>query len=269
MVPDERAGEEASRSGGRRREPWRSGAPRGPGGGQRPRRRSSRGRASAGPKRPELPAALEPDVPRSVVRELQRNAREPDAVAKALTLAADAIQADEPEGALPYLEWAKSAALRSPSVREALGVARYLAGDWQGALLELQAYRRLSGRNDQNHLIADCLRGLGRPPAKVAELVREMDREGSERVAEGAIVWASAVADHGDAGAGRTLLRRYLETLPTTQPPEPYELRLWYVAGDLAERDGDARDAERWFRRVTRADPDAFDARERLSALES
>lgn len=192
------------------------------------------------------------------------------AVAKALTLAAEAIEADEPETALPYLEWAKSMALRSPSVREALGVARYLSGDWSGALLELQAYRRFTGRNDQNHLIADCLRGLGRQPGKLAELVREMDvgRDGAERVAEGAIVWASALADHGDPGAGRAVLQRYLETLPTTSSPEPYELRMWYVAGDLAERDGDPQAAEQWFRRAAQADPHAFDVTERLAALE-
>lgn len=205
------------------------------------------------------------------MRELQRNAKDPLAVAKALTLGSEAIEADEPEAALPYLEWAKSAAPRSPSVREALGVARYLTGDWSGALLELQAYRRFTNRNDQNHLIADCLRGLGRPPAKVAELVREMDidRDGAERVAEGAIVWASALGDHGDLGGGRAVLRRYLEVLPVTNPPQPYELRMWYVAGDLAEHDGDPRDAQQWFQRLARVDPDAFDVAERLTALES
>lgn len=192
------------------------------------------------------------------------------AVAKALTLAAEAIEADEPETALPYLEWAKSMAPRSPSVREALGVARYLSSDWSGALLELQAYRRFTGRNDQNHLIADCLRGLGRPPGKLAELVREMDvgRDGPERVAEGAIVWASALADHTGPGTGRAVLQRYLETLPATNSLEPYELRMWYVAGDLAERDGDPQAAEQWFRRVAQADPHAFDVAERLAALE-
>ncbi|MDP8928568.1 MAG: tetratricopeptide repeat protein [Actinomycetota bacterium] len=205
------------------------------------------------------------------MRELKRSAKDPVAVAKALTLATEAIEAGEPETALPYLEWAKSMALRSPNVREALGVARYLAGDWSGALLELQAYRRFTGRKDQNHLIADSLRGLGRPPGKMAELVREMDvdRDGPDRLAEGAIVWASALADHGDPGAGRAVLHRYLEALPATSSPEPYELRMWYVAGDLAERDGDPRGAEQWFRRLARVGPRVFDVTERLAALES
>lgn len=188
-----------------------------------------------------------------------------------MTLASESVEADEPEAALPYLEWAKSMAPRSPSVREALGVARYLAGDWSSALLELQAYRRFTNRNDQNHLMADCLRALGRPPAKVAEVVREMDvdRDGADRVAEGAIVWASALGDHGDPGGGRAVLRRYLEVLARTTPPEPYELRMWYVAGDLAERDGDSREAQQWFQRLAREDPGAFDVAERLAALES
>ncbi|MDQ4130359.1 MAG: tetratricopeptide repeat protein, partial [Actinomycetota bacterium] len=64
------------------------------------------------------------------------------------------------------------------------------------------------------------------------------------------------------------VLRRYLEMLPSAEPPEPYELRMWYVAGDLAERDGDPGEAERWFARLLAADPDAFDASERLAAIE-
>ncbi|MFN2557067.1 MAG: tetratricopeptide repeat protein [Nitriliruptorales bacterium] len=188
-----------------------------------------------------------------------------------MTVASRAMEEDEPEAALPYLEWAKSSAPRSPSIREALGVARYLAGDWSGALLELQAYRRFTNSTDQNHLIADCLRGLGRPPSRVAEVIRAMDvgRDGAERVAEGAIVWASALADSGDPGGGRAVLRRYLDILPNATPPEPYELRMWYVAGDLAERDGDVREAQRWFERLALADPQAFDASERLAALGS
>ncbi len=234
-----------------------------------PPRRAARSEAVTKTPKPRLPAELEPDLPAGVVREIQRQAKDPVAVAKAMTLASQAIEEDEPAAAVPYLEWAKSSAPRSPSIREALGVARYLTGDWSGALLELQAYRRFTNRNDQNHLIADCLRGLGRPPAKVAELIRDMGvgRDGAERVAEGAIVWASALADHGDPAAGRAVLRRYFEIVPTADPPQPYELRMWYVAGDLAERDGDTREAERWFGRVARVDPHTFDATERLAAL--
>jgi hypothetical protein len=76
--------------------------------------------------------------------------------------------------ALEALAWAKHQAPRVAPVREAYGVACYLDGDWAKALTELQAYRRMTGRNDQNHLIADSLRGLGRDPSKVAEPVEEL-----------------------------------------------------------------------------------------------
>src|SRR5437879_5456383 len=50
---------------------------------------------------------------------------------------------------------AKSLAPRSGSVRELLGVALYRADQYRDALQELQAYRRMTGRLDQTHLIAD------------------------------------------------------------------------------------------------------------------
>src|SRR5439155_466722 len=58
---------------------------------------------------------------------------------------------------------AKELAPRSGAVREVLGMALYRAGRFQEALRELQAYRRLTGRLDQNHLIADSHRALGAP----------------------------------------------------------------------------------------------------------
>ena len=51
----------------------------------------------------------------------------------------------------------------------------YGLGRWQEALTELKAYKRISGRPDQNHLIADSLRGLGRP-ADAVPLAEEVLR---------------------------------------------------------------------------------------------
>ena len=47
----------------------------------------------------------------------------------------------------------------------------------------------------------------------------------------------------------------------------PFHLRLWYVTGDVLERDGRRGEAAEEFRRVVRYDPHAFDAAERLAAL--
>lgn len=218
---------------------------------------------------------MDADLPRSVWGDVRRNARDPDDVARALRLATDAIEGGDPASAIPYLEWAKEDAPRATSVRETLGIARYHLEEWPAALSELQAYRRMSGRNDQNHLIADCLRGLGRETEQIAEAVQPMDvdEDGPDRVAEGLIVWASALADDGDPTAGRAVLARMqgdaidAPSGPPPDEPAEHDLRLWYVAGDLAARSGDEEAARRWFERVASVAPDAFDVDERLSAL--
>jgi len=50
---------------------------------------------------------------------------------------------------------------------------RRLLSGMLGSITELKAYRRMTGRVDQNHLIADALRGLDRP-ADAVPLVRQL-----------------------------------------------------------------------------------------------
>lgn len=226
-----------------------------------------RGRREA-PK-PEIPHGLESDVPGSVWKELKGTASDPAEVAKALTIAGDALTDGDIERALTYLRWAKSEAGRSSAVREAYGIALYHAEDYGSALSELQTYRRLSGRTDQNHLIADCLRATDRSPSKVGEVVQDMDpdRDGVDRFVEGVIVWASALADAGDVEGGRAVLRQLLEEIEVEDPIPEHAVRLWYVAGDLAERSGASGQARRWFERIARIDEDLYDVDQRLSRL--
>ena len=158
----------------------------------------------------------------------------------ALSVGAAAIDADRIDVALEALAWAKHQAPRVAPVREAYGVACYLDGDWAKALTELQAYRRMTGRNDQNHLIADSQRGLGRDPAKVAEPVEELladERVRDDLRAEAVIVWAGALADGGDLNAARAVVRRELARVEDAG--DDHVLRLVTVAAELAERDGD------------------------------
>ena len=70
-------------------------------------------------------------------------------------------------GAAAEAAKAKELAPRAPGVREILGLALYQLERFSEALSEMQAYRRMSGRADQNHIIADCLRSLGRPDRAV------------------------------------------------------------------------------------------------------
>ena len=47
-----------------------------------------------------------------------------------------------------------------------------------------------------------------------------------------------------------------------------HDLRIWYVTGDVLERAGRPEEAAAEFRRVMRFDPSAFDAAERLAAVQ-
>jgi tetratricopeptide (TPR) repeat protein len=161
---------------------------------------------------------------------------------------------------------AKGMAGRSGAVREVLGIALYRAGRFKDALRELQAYRRITGRADQNHLIADSHRAMGHPekaiePAQEALRARIPD----EARAEAAVVGASALADLGRYSEALSVLRSFP---PTSRSHREFELRLWYVAGDILDRAGRPQEAAEQFRRVMRQDPGAFDTAERLVALE-
>jgi len=207
-------------------------------------------------------------LPRELVDELRRTTRPADqsaAIAR-LSRAIELLDRGDSGGAVAEAIKAKQLAPRSAAVREVLGLALYGQGRWHEALTELKTYKRLTGRADQNHLIADALRGLGKPQDAVP-LAEEELRDKTvprEAKAEAVIVAASALADQ----------RRYAEALAFLQRAqtredvsEPYTLRLWYVRGDILERAGRRDEAAREFRKIVRHDSSAFDAAERLSSL--
>jgi tetratricopeptide (TPR) repeat protein len=161
---------------------------------------------------------------------------------------------------------AKALAPRSGAIREILGIALYRAERYRDALRELQAYRRLTGRTDQNHLMADAYRALG-APQKGLPLIQEAMRSTApdEVRSEAAIVGASALADAGKYAEALSILRSYRARDSITRG---HDLRRWYVAGDILERAGKRQEAAQEFRRVIRHDSAAFDAAERLAALQ-
>ncbi len=183
-----------------------------------------------------------------------------------LARAVELLGRDDPAAAVVEAEKARSVNGRAGSVREVVGLAYYGVGRWKEALAELKAYRRITGRLDQNHLIADCLRGLGRPDEAVPvadELIR--DRAAPAEVkAEAVIVAASALGDQGRYAEALAFLGR----AKTKQDfSTPYTLRLWYVRGDILAKAGRAEEAAVEFRKVLRHDVGAFDAAERLAQL--
>jgi tetratricopeptide (TPR) repeat protein len=164
---------------------------------------------------------------------------------------------------------AKGLAPRSGAVREVLGLALYRRAKYREALRELQAYRRLTGRVDQNHLIADAHRALG-APEKAVQAAREAlgpARLPAEARAEAAVVGGAALADLGRFEEALTLLRRFDQGDRGDRVAREHDLRVWYVIADVLERSGRRRDAARTFRRILDHDPRAFDTAERLARL--
>lgn len=223
---------------------------------------------------PELSLDAPVDLAKGPRREVERATAERETAHRLLQHATAAFAAlDERDGrtALPHLQYLKARLPRTGFIREALGVALYLAESYKDALSELQAFRRLTGSVDQNHLMADCIRAVGEGEHRIPGLVEEMEQadEAPTDAAryEGRIVWASWLADSGDVGAGRAVLADLLEEPVGDDGVDEHHLRLWYVAGDLAQRGGDDSAARRWFGRITEIAEGFFDTEERLDQV--
>ena len=209
------------------------------------------------------------ELPRALAEELRRVTRPTqlrDATAR-LSRAVELLERGDAGAAVAEATKAKALAPRSSSVREVLGLALYEQGRWREALSEMKAYKRMSGQADQNHIIADCLRALGKPAEAVPLAEEELRSKATPAAkAEAIVVAASALADQGRypealAFLGRARTREDLA--------EPYTLRLWYVKGDILARAGRPKDAVREFEKIARHDAGAFDVAERLAALGS
>jgi tetratricopeptide (TPR) repeat protein len=182
-----------------------------------------------------------------------------------LSRAVALLERGDPGAAVAEAAKAKQLSPRSSAVREVLGLALYGQERWQESLTELKAYRRLSGRADQNHVMADCLRALGSPREAVPLAEEELRAKvPNDAKAEAVVVAASALADQGRFAEALAFLGR-AKTREAVS--EPYTLRLWYVRGDILAKAGRRDEAAEEFRKVMRHDPTAFDAAERLAEL--
>jgi tetratricopeptide (TPR) repeat protein len=190
-----------------------------------------------------------------------------DRAARAFEEAVGLLERGRAVPAVTAAEEAKRAAPRSGSVREVLGMALYQAERYREALGELQAYRRITGRVDQSHLIGDCHRALGQP-GKAVDAAREALRPGlpEEVRAEATVVGAAALADMERFPEAVAMIRSFRTR---KQGARPFDLRVWYATGDILARAGRRTEAAEEFRKIMRHEPDAFDAAERLAELES
>ena len=251
------------------------GKTRGPGPSPRGSQRSGH-RSQAGPNRARPQRQREPrkeskyeavHLSDDVVRELKQLARpgKGDILVKVFADAAAAFAAGDYTEAIALADQSKHIALRSPTVRELLGLSHYQSANYKEAASELTTFRRLSGTTEQNPVIADCYRAL-KKPEKALEICDEIDPTKVDPAVffEGQIVAAGALAD----------LKRYDEAIARLErlnlrPPtaEEHHLRAWYFLGSLLEKRGRFSQAREWFEAVVSADPDLTDAAERLKRL--
>lgn len=236
-----------------RRSDSRSKAPRSNGPeGDAPREevRSIGGRAGYRPAKPKAPE-IDSDV---TGRELdgatyrQLRALEPrnaETVAKHLVMAGRYLDID-PEFALAHAVAASRSAGRIAAVREAVGIAAYVAEDYELALRELRTHRRISGSVDHLALLVDCERALGRLP-KAQEMIAEFKREElpAEVRVELAIVESGILTDQGKKSQAVVALQ-----IPQLNPKRAFEYspRLFSAYADALANAGRNQEAERWAR---------------------
>lgn len=187
-------------------------------------------------------------------------------VARHLVAASESIESN-PKVAYEHTLAARSRAGRLAVVREAVGEAAYAAGEYNEALAELRAARRMNGSAAYLAIMADCERALGRPEKALA-LVRSAPRErlSPEEQAELTIVEAGARRDRKEFDAAL----RTLEAAPLdSRSRAPWVARLRYVYADTLSDAGKLSDALEWFHRAEAVDVDALtDAGARAAEVE-
>lgn len=179
--------------------------------------------------------------------------------------AGDAFKRSRFEEARKILRPLAEAAPRVAALRELYGLTLYRLGRWKLAIVELEAFRTLSGSVDQHPVLADCYRALGRYN-EIEDLWQELSAASpsSELMAEGRIVAAGGLADQGRLEEALRLLE------PGVRPArraKPHHLRVAYALADLYERAGDLPRARELFQRVATSDPEFVDVQSRIHAL--
>ncbi|MGW5646519.1 hypothetical protein ACWEV3_40585 [Saccharopolyspora sp. NPDC003752] len=151
-------------------------------------------------------------------------------------------------------------------MREGNGLAAYLTGEWNEALSELRAARRMAGGPGHLAIMADCERAMGRPERAVelsrSEEATQLDQEDSVELR---IVAAGARRDLGEIEASVVSLQ-IAELDPKRQ--EPWSARLFYAYADNLAAAGREREAFTWFVHAANADDEEeTDAPDRLEEL--
>ena len=228
--------------------------------------RSRDDRRGGGSDAPRIPDSITDDqVSREVRDELGSLSFDRASIVGRYLIAAEL--ATDPEQAYRYAQAAKQLAARVGIVREVSGIMAYNSGRWAEALTELQAGRRMTGRNDYLPLMADSERGLGRLD-RALDLVHSAEAKRLPRAAqiELRIVESGIRRDQGLADAA--VLALQVPEL-TDGKQRPWSARLFYAYGEALLAAGRAEAAREAFSRAVVADEDEqTDALARLDELD-
>ncbi|GAA3711782.1 hypothetical protein GCM10022238_28310 [Gordonia hankookensis] len=207
---------------------------------------------------------LDTDVRRDLLTLDKANAEN---VARHLVMVTRLLDEDPPL-ALEHARAARRRAGRVGLVRETMGIAAYNAGEWQEALSELRAARRITGNTALLPLIADAERGLGRP-ARAVEIARSEDGRAltGDEATEMRIVESGARIDLGEPGKAVVTLQSE-DLSPGRSGTGP--ARLYYAYASALHAAGRTDESITWFMNAASADvDDVTDAELRLVELSS
>ncbi|MFI5051466.1 MAG: tetratricopeptide repeat protein [Acidimicrobiales bacterium] len=184
-----------------------------------------------------------------------------------LTRAAEAYDRRRFDEALRLGRTVADAVPRVAPVRELTGLAAYRAERWNMAKIHLTAHFEITGDPEHLPLVMDCDRATHRQRA-VEKVFRQLSEAEptADVLAEGRIVMAATLADQHKFTEAVDLLVRAGGTKQLRNPSYRH-VRLWYALADIFDRAGDHTSARELFARVVHADPDAYDARDRLADL--
>jgi len=223
-------------------------------------------RSTAAPK-PKVPYQLPTELAAEVRRSFEGTTYQRERMVSLLTKAAEAYDRHRFEEAIRHIRPVAENVPSVAAVRELMGLAAYRAERFPMAKVHLQAHFELSG--DPEHLpqLMDCERA-GRRYRMIPKIFEEMRQaEASpDTLAEGLIVYAGALADQGEFTEAIDLLIKGGAT-KTLRNPSYRHIRLWYALADVYDRAGDLPSARALFARVIAAEPDAYDAADRLKEL--
>ncbi|MBP2367358.1 hypothetical protein [Pseudonocardia parietis] len=216
---------------------------------------------------PDLPDSISAsDLDASVRRDLRGLQKETAEVVARHLVAAGVLVDENPELALEHVRYARRRASRIAVVREAAGIVAYHAGEWNEALGEFRAARRMGGGPGHVHVMADIERALGRPE-RALDLARSPEARdlGTEERIELLIVEAGARRDLGEQDAAVVGLQ--VPELDGARR-DPWSARLFYAYADNLLAAGRESEAVQWFVHAHDADSDGrTDAADRIAEL--